>query len=106
MVREEILDRSLVERHFLLLAGQPKDPREHLAIRRPDPNLVANAPQERLVDQFVRVEVGREDDQQLERHRELFPGDQREIIDPLFQRHDPAIEQILRADDLPTEVVD
>ena len=42
----------------------------------------------------------------VERHLELLAGVQREVVDAALERHDPAVQQILRADALPAEVVD
>ena len=62
------------------------------------PHLVPDAAQERVVHQVLRVEVGREDDELLERHLELLAAGDGEEVVPVFQRQDPAVEQFLGAD--------
>lgn len=43
VVSEEVLDGSVIERHFPLLARQSEDLREHFEAGFPDPNLVPDA---------------------------------------------------------------
>src|SRR5437867_5757731 len=74
--------------------------------RRLDADLVADAAEEGLVDQVRRVEVRREDDQHVKGDLDLLAGVQREVVNALFKRDDPAVEQVLRRDALPAEVVD
>ena len=62
--------------------------------------------QERLLDQLLGIDVGRDDQQHVERNRELGPGVQREEVEPLLERHDPAVEQVARRHPLAAEVVD
>ena len=54
----------------------------------------------------LRLQVRREDDQLLERHLDLLARRQREEIVPVFQRNDPAVQQLGRLDPLAAEVVD
>src|SRR2546430_1847068 len=90
------------------LAGA--DPLEDLVVlldrRRLDADLVANAAEERLIDQVGRIEVRREDDEHVERDLDLLAGVQREVVDALLERNDPAVEEVFRRDALPAEVVD
>src|SRR5262249_34371147 len=69
-------------------------------------NLVRNAAQEGFIHQFMRLDVGREDDELVERHLDFFAGGQRQEIIALFQRDNPAIEQFERVHPLPAEIVD
>ncbi len=69
-------------------------------------DLVMDAAQERFVDQFVRIQVGRKDDERHERQLELLACRQGQKVDSAFERHDPPVEQITRRTLLPAEVVD
>jgi 4-amino-4-deoxy-L-arabinose transferase-like glycosyltransferase len=71
-----------------------------------DLDLVLDAAQERFVGELPWIEVGREDDERLERDGDLDAGAQREEVDAAVQRHDPAVEQVARVDHLAAEVVD
>ena len=68
--------------------------------------LVRNAAQERRVHQIGRRQVGGEDHHRLERHPETLAGGQLQIIHPVFQRHDPAVEQRGGGHHLAAEIVD
>ena len=71
-----------------------------------DLDLIGNAPQERLVCQVHRLQVCGENDELVKGDLNLATGRQCQVVDPVLQRHDPAIEQFGRIDPLPTEVVD
>src|SRR5439155_5414945 len=71
-----------------------------------DPDLVPDAAQERLVDEVRGIQVRGEDDEHVERDLELLAGVERQVVDALLQRHDPAVEEVLRRDPLAAEVVD
>ena len=58
----------------------------HLALRRVNLDLVADPPQECVIDQLLRVQVGAEDDELLERHLELLAARHREEVVPVFER--------------------
>src|SRR5262245_47205813 len=102
----QIGNHDLVEGQMVPPAVQLEDPRELLDARIDDRDLVGDAAQECLVGQRRRREVRREDGQHVERHLNLLPGVQREIVDAALERHDPSVEQILRAHALAAEVVD
>src|SRR5260221_11299209 len=68
-------------------------------------NLVTDAPQERLINQVSGVQIGRENNQYIERNLDLAPGSQCQIVYAFFDRDNPAIEQIARAHLLTTKVV-
>ena len=48
-----------------------------------------DAAQERFVGERLRLEVRREHDEDVERHLELPPGVQRQVVDAALERHDP-----------------
>jgi hypothetical protein len=61
---------------------------------------------ERSIHEIGGPQVGREDDELIEGHFEALAGMKLEEIDAALQRHDPPIENILGADELPAEVID
>ena len=69
-------------------------------------DLVRDPTQERPVDQVLRLQVGREDNQLVERHLDLFTAGEIQVVVPLFEGHDPAVEQDRHGHRLATEVVD
>src|SRR5207247_8658576 len=69
-------------------------------------NLVANAPQERLVGELGRLQVRREDQQHDERNLDGLARLERQEIDPALERPDPSVQQIPRRAALPPEIVD
>src|SRR6185503_14308905 len=71
-----------------------------------DARAIAHASQECLVGEVVLVEVRRENDELFKWNFDLFSGVQREIVDTTLERHDPAVQKILRCDSLTAEVVD
>ena len=75
-------------------------------VRREHPDLVGDAAEEGGIHQVRRLQVGREEDQLVERDREAFAGVELEVVDAAFQRHDPAIQQLRRVDLLAAEIVD
>ena len=100
------VDRFVAVHDLPRHADPPEDLLVLLLGRARHEDLVVDPSQERLVDQVERVEVGREDEERVERHRELVPGMQREIVHPLLERHDPPVEQVAGTHALPPEVVD
>ena len=50
--------------------------------------------------------IGGEHHEDVERHLKLLAGTQREIVDPAFERHDPAVQQVARRRVLTAEVID
>ena len=95
-----------VERHFQALAHLREDLIKHLLVRAADFHFHLNAAQESAIDQFTGIKVGGEDDQLAEWNFQRLPGVQAQKVDARFQRDDPAIEQLLRADLLAAKVVD
>ena len=69
-------------------------------------DLVAEAAQESLVGDVLRAQVGREHEDQVERHLEVMAPARHERVLPRVHRHDPAVEQHGRLDALAAEVVD
>ncbi len=68
-------------------------------------NFMAQAAQEGFVHQIFWGQVRGKDDKHVERDFHFAPGVQAQIIETVFQRDDPAIEQIARANLLAAEVV-
>ena len=101
----EIRHHHLVEAKPSKPAVELEDPRELIDRRVDDGNLVGNTPEERFIGQRRRIEVRREDDEGLERHLKFLAGGEGQIVDPVFQRHDPAVQQLLGPDALAAEVV-
>ena len=58
-----------------------------------DEDFVGDASQERGVHQLLRLEIGGEDDHQLERDLEFQTIAQGEIIDAAIHGQDPAVQQ-------------
>src|SRR5581483_10621162 len=71
-----------------------------------DRNLVGDPAQKGLVGERLRVQVGREDRQHVERNLKLLAGVQCEVVHTAFERHDPPVEQIFRANALASKVID
>lgn len=71
------------------------DALEGLRIGVAEVQLVADSAQEGAVGQIQRVEVGRKHQQHVERQAAMTPAAQVEEVFALFERHDPAIEQLL-----------
>ena len=71
-----------------------------------DVDLVGNAPQKGLVNQVAGLQVRGKNDELVERHANLPPAGQIEIVVALFQRHDPAVEQRGGGHLLPAKIVD
>src|SRR5437762_9159754 len=106
VVREDLAHRLGLVVDALARADALEDLVVLLDRRSLDPDLVTDAPEERLVDEVGRVEVRREDDEHVERDLDLLTGVQREVVDALLERHDPSVEEVLGRDPLPAEVVD
>lgn len=68
-------------------------------------DLVRNTPQKRVVAQVLRLKVRGENDELVEGHLHLLAVGHVEEVETLFERHDPAIEQLDRLHALAAEVV-
>src|SRR4029079_7541878 len=79
---------------------------ELLRTRITDLDLVWNAAEECLINQFFRLKVRRKDNQLLERHLNLFAVGQREEVMPMFKRDNPAIQELIGRDSLAAEVIE
>ena len=98
--------RVFIQRH-LLLAGDHREDLQEVFLARPvDLDLEEDPPQGRPVEDLVRVEVGREDHQRVEGHLEFFARLQRQDVAAFLQRHDPAVDDLLRRFRLTAKVVD
>ena len=105
-----ILDQRLhdreVEGKIALGAAALEDALEVVDRRALGRHLVTDAAQKRFVDQFGRLDVGGEHDEQHEGHRQLLPGLHCQVIDARFERRDPPVEQRHRGALLTAEVID
>ena len=105
MAVQQVFDSLTVIRAANALSVKLKQPMEFRFVGVRHVDLVRYAPQERLVHQVPRVEVGGEDNQLLERHLDLLAGGERQEVVTFFQRDDPAIEQLQVIDALTAEVI-
>src|SRR5262249_51099149 len=71
--------------HSQLLDHGVEDARVHLPFRRQNTHLVTDTSQEGVVHQILRVEVGGEDGQLLERHFKLLPGGEGQEVVSIFE---------------------
>src|SRR5580693_7601360 len=62
---------------------------------RPECDLVAEAPPQGVVGNRFRWQVGGEHEYDVERNREVRAAADREMVDALLHRHDPAIQDLL-----------
>src|SRR5919198_128998 len=103
---QQVRHHDLVIPQVTAAAVQLEDFGELLDRRIDDGHLVRDAAKERFVRQRFRIEVRGEHDEDVERHLEFLAGVQRQVVEAALERHDPAVQQLLRADALPSEVVD
>ncbi len=96
VVDQQSLDEAALRRRAEVAAAAREDRLELLDGRTLGEDLVLNAPQERLVDEFGRPNVGREDDQRHERQLELLAALQRQEVHAALERHDPPVQQVAR----------
>ena len=90
----------------ILSADPAQNLEEALLVRIADFNLVPNTPKERFISELLRRNVGGKDQEHFEGDFDCFATEKREMIDPRFHRHDPAIKQFLRLDKLAPKVID
>src|SRR4051794_20948666 len=103
---QQIAQSLVAVGNTLGLADQLKDLAKLLWSRIGDFNLMPDAPEKRVVHEVLRVKVGREDDQHIERYLQLLARLKGQVVDLALKGDDPAIQQILRAAALPAKVVD
>ncbi len=96
----------LVQRNLVVLAHLHHDLIKHLFVGRAQFHFHVNAAQECGVHERTGIKIGRKHDQLAEWNLQRMTGLQPQEIDPGLQRHDPAVEQLLRADRLAAKVVD
>src|SRR5205823_10099011 len=106
VVREDLAHRLGLVVDALARADALEDLVVLLDRRRLDADLVADAAEERLVHEIGGIEVRREDDQHVKGDLDLLAGVEREVVDALFERHDPPVQEVLRRDALTAEVID
>src|SRR5438067_287726 len=105
MPGHQVVKAVLVERNARRFALAHEYVEELLAGRVGHAQLVLYAPQESIVYQVFRVEVGGQDQEKLERNLQLLARFESEVIYPFFKGYDPAIEKRLRAYLLAAKVV-
>src|SRR5207244_12605791 len=81
--------------HSQLFDHGVEDPLVDVLVGRVDGDLVADTPQEGVVHQVLRIEVGREDRKLLEGDLELLAGRQGEEVAAVFEGRNPAVKQLL-----------
>ena len=102
----QMINDGLVEGDTVFLADHVEDLRKLLERRVRGVHLVWNAPQKRLICELARLEVGREDNEDVEGDLEFSTGVQCQEVDARFEGHDPPVEQLAGGDTLTPEVVD
>src|SRR5438874_3627198 len=91
---EHVLVAKLVEHDLELFAGPLEDLPEFDGGRVGDVDLVAHAPEKRLVDERSRLEVGTEDDHSLEGGADRHTGaSERQIVDASLEGDNQPIQQ-------------
>jgi hypothetical protein len=103
---QQVQKGIFVEGDVQRLALADKNLEEELLIRTGDFHLDLNTAQEGVINELGGVEVGAEDDEQLEGRDDGLPGIEAQEIDLALQGDDPAVEQVSRQDMLPTEIVE
>ncbi len=98
--------RGFVQGHLLFPRDHGKDLQKVFLAGPVDLDLEEDPPQGRAVEDLVGVKVGGKDHQRVEGHGELFARLQRQDVAAFFQRHDPAVDDLLRRLGLAAKVVD
>src|SRR5258707_9405392 len=74
--------------------------------RRRDGEAVSESPKERLLGEIVGTQVAGEDQHLLEGYLILLSGVQRQVVNSILERDDPAVEKIAWVHPLPPEIID
>src|SRR5262249_1282902 len=93
---DEVIERVLVVFDLLLRADRLKDRLVLAGGRARRLDHVTDAAPECFVTQVARIEIGRENNQLLERHFDLLAGGKSQKVHLLFQRVNPAIQKLGR----------
>src|SRR5450759_4253513 len=72
----------------------------------PDQHLVLDPAQKGFVTKSIRFQIGREDEERLERDGDFSTGAQGEIVDPPLHRNNPPVQHLRRRRLLTAEIVD
>src|SRR5580692_4893504 len=89
-----------------LVALRVEDATVRLETRRGDFDFVGQTAEERGIHQIFRLDIGGEDDQFLKGNGDALAGMEFEVVDAVFEGHDPAVEEGGGADQLTAKVVD
>src|SRR5215207_3195068 len=100
------MQTRVVDRYATLLRSPFEDFGECSRSRWFDTSPVTHSSQECFVHQIALIEIRREHYELFKRHFDLLPAVQSEKIYASLERQNPAIQQILRRNSLPSEVVD
>src|SRR5580700_3771076 len=92
------------EPHFGAL--RLEDATEGVETRRGHLDFVGQATQKGGVHQIFRLDIGGEDDELFKGNAETLAGVEFEVVDAVFERDDPAVEEGGGADELAAKVVD
>src|SRR5690349_21711304 len=101
----QVFSHHWMERHVATTAIHLENRGELLDRWIADENLVGNPAQKRFISELHWIEVRGEDGQHVERHLELLSRMQGQVVEAALERHDPAVQQVLRTHPLTTEVV-
>jgi len=103
---DDVFQTLVVDRYAARFRRPLEDLRKRCGRRWLDTGPVTHTSQERLVDQIAFIEVRGEYYELFERDLDLFTAVEGKKVYSPFQGKDPAIQEILRCDSLPAEVVD
>ena len=106
VARQEPVEETGIVTETACLHVLPEDAPISLGARRLDGETVAEPAEEGLLGEVGGVQVAGEDQQLLEWDLDLLAGMQRQIIDVIFQRDDPAVEEVVGLGLLMFEIID
>src|SRR5688500_14389229 len=92
--RQKVVDDGLVVRNLAFLTAPLENLLEVLARRILGEYFVVDTAEERFIDQVSWSQVRCEHNQEDEWDRQLLTRFERQVIDPAFERRNPAVEQI------------
>ena len=91
-VAKQIIHRSQVEWHAFLLTSVLKDPRKSFRRRVANINLIADAPKEGFIREFVGFKVCGENHNGVKGNLKYLPRMEGEVIHPFLKGHNPTVE--------------
>ena len=93
---QKLVDQTVLNLAFRFARIVAQDLNVRLLVGRFDVYAITNPAKERRVGESS-PQVRRDDQHQLERHADFLPGGERQVVDLLLERDDPAVEQLGRA---------